>query len=65
MQMELGEKLLTREQALSIFERLLNLEKQVKSEFEAEENVKEAEMNEEKMLDLQYKQVVAEAQFFD
>ena len=32
---------------------------------EAEENVKEAEMNEEKMLDLQYKQVVAEAQFFD
>ena len=65
MQMELGEKLLTREQALSIFEKLLNLEKQVKSEFEAEENVKEAEMNEEKMLDLQYKQVVAEAQFFD
>ena len=63
--MELGEKLLTREQALSIFEKLLNLEKQVKSEFEAEENVKEAEMNEEKMLDLQYKQVVAEAQFFD
>ena len=50
--MELGEKLLTREQALSIFEKLLNLEKQVKSEFEAEENVKEAEMNEEKMLDL-------------
>jgi len=63
--MELGEKLLTREQALSIFEQLLNLEKQVKSEFESEENVKEGEMNEEKMLDLQYKQVVAEAQFFD
>jgi len=61
----LGGKLLAREQVLSIFEQLMKLEKQVRTDFELEENMKEAEMSEEKLLDLQYKQVVAEAQFFD
>jgi len=62
---DLGDKVLTKEQLLSIFEQLLKLENQVKTEFEEEEKVTGVEMDQEKMLDLQYKQVVSEAQFFD
>ena len=65
---QLKDKLLTREQVLSISEQLMKLEQQVKTDFEAEfgSEMPESEEEQEKRSDdLQYRTTVAGAQLFD
>ena len=70
---ELGDKLLTRDEALKIFEQLQKLESDVRKDVCEELSISDADfakLNEdgsvsEALQELQYKQDVAEAQFFD
>ena len=73
IQAELGEKILSRDQVLSIFEQLQRLQRQIQTEFEKDQP-KDADgqvtkLSEEKeaetIFELEYKHAVAEAQFFD
>ena len=64
MKEQLKDKLLTREQVLSVSEQLMKLEQQVKAEFEAEfgSEMPQGEEEQEKRLDdLQYRTTVAGA----
>ena len=62
---EIGDQLLSRDQLLSIFKQLLELEKSINDEFAKEKSIDRKDYSQDEQYELQYKQAVSEAQFFD